>query len=412
MNINPIEKRYEFCPPRHAQWFRPICHLLSSAFLRCKFNIRHLTVHGDAPLAELIRTGQSVLVAPSHADHADPSLLIQVGRRHGFSFHFMAAREGFERGKLDRFVLQRSGAFSVDRDGADLAAIRTAMSILRECSHPLVIFPEGEIYHHHEELDLLNEGVATILLRSAGKLPSGKKSYAVPAAIRIRHDPSVAHTFSPRLDTLEKRITWKPRPHLEVVQRIYSLGSALLSIKEEEFMGASRKGDLAERIQYLQQYLVAEAEQRHGLTAVSGSVPERLKALRHVIRNQLLDDPAKLPAVRRAALHHDLDRLFAAQQLYSYPARYLSGRPSLDRIAETIFKLEEDVLDRGTYPAPRRAEICFGAPIDVAEFLNANFLNAKSGVRPITELLREKIDSLLKGEPDVGTTLSPANPFP
>jgi len=124
--------------------------------LRCQLNSRRISARGQEPLAHLARAGQPLLVAPNHADHADPGLLVTVGKRHGLAFHFMAAREAFERGWVNRFALQRSGAFSVDREGADLAAVRTAVNILREGRHPLVIFPEGEIYHHHEELALLN----------------------------------------------------------------------------------------------------------------------------------------------------------------------------------------------------------------------------------------------------------------
>jgi hypothetical protein len=293
-------------------------------------------------------------------------------------------------------VLQRSGAFSVDREGADLAAIRTAMNILRECRHPLVIFPEGEIYHHHEELDLLNDGVATILLRAAEKLPEGRKSYAVPCAIRITHDPAAAATFSPRLDVLERRITWKPRSGAEVVERIYRLCSALLAIKEEEFTGEPRSGPLLERIQHLQRYLVEQAEQRYGIAPCASPVPLRIKALRHIIRKELISGLETLSAQRREQLYDDLDRLFAAQQLYSYSGPYVRTHPSLDRIAETILKLEEDVLGDGTYPAARRAEVVFGEPIDVESFLREGGLNAKSGVRPLTELLRHRIEALMK----------------
>jgi 1-acyl-sn-glycerol-3-phosphate acyltransferase len=396
MNCERTQKRYEFCPPLYARWFRPVCHLLSAAFLRFKFNIRQVTIRGEAPLLKLVRTGQSMLVAPNHADHADPSILVEVGRRSGIAFQFMAAREGFERSRLDRFVLQRSGAFSVDREGADLASVRTAMDILRECRRPLVIFPEGEIYHHHEELDLLNDGVATILLRAAEKLPEGKRSYAVPAAIRIMQVPEVEPTFSPRLSALEQRITWKPRPHVPIVERIYSLGSALLSIKEEEYTGECRKGPLPERIQALQQHLLAEVEKRHRVNPSPQPIPVRIRNLRHTIRKGFTFNPTSLSAERARMLYDDLDRLFAAQQLYSYPGQYLH-LPTRDRIAETIFKMEEDVLGLGTYPTPRRAEITFGEPIDVAQFLVANHASAKTGVRPMTELLRARIEQLLKG---------------
>ena len=307
----------------------------------------------------------------------------------------MAAREGFERSPLSRFVLQKSGAFSVDREGADLASIKTAITTLRECRYPLVIFPEGEIYHHHEELDVLNEGVATILLRAAEKLPENKRSYAIPTAIRITHDAAVAETFADRLNLLEQRITWKPKSGLEIVDRIYRLGSALLSIKEEEFMGESQKGDLGQRIQNLQHFLVDETERKYGLNHDQDTVPSRIKILRQVIRKELTDTNNPPSGVREAELYDDLDRVYVAQQLYSYPGQYLRQNPTLDRIAETLLKLEEDVLEKETYPAPRQATVTFGKPIDVADFLRSKNLTVKTAVGPLTEFFRQRIQALM-----------------
>jgi 1-acyl-sn-glycerol-3-phosphate acyltransferase len=395
MNIFRPQQPYEFCPPRYAPWFRPALHLLSALFLRHRFKVRSVSIKAAEPVVQLVRDGHSVLVTPNHADHADPSILVHVGRRHGLTFHFMAAREGFERSRIRRFILQHSGAFSVDREGADLASIRTAMNLLRECRYPLVIFPEGEIYHHHEQLDFLNEGVATILLRAAEKLPEGKRSYAIPAAIHITHDPAIAGTFASRMAVLEQRITWKPKTRSALVDRIYGLGSALLSIKEEEFMGAAQQGDLVKRIQKLQHYLVEQGERKHGLNPGPATVPLRIKALRHAIRQKLnAATPTASPDEKRD-LYDDLEKVFAAQQLYSYPGQYLRLHPTTDRIAETIFKLEEDVLEQEHYPSSRDAEITFGEPIDANEFLRERGLNSKTGVRAMTELLRERIQMLM-----------------
>lgn len=399
MNIFRPQKPYVFCPPKYAMWFRPVLNLLSTGILRRQFNVREIDVKGAEPLARIVREGQSVLVAPNHADHADPGLLVEVGRRYGVTFHFMAARECFERSRVARFVLQKAGAFSVDREGADLASIRTAMTILQECRHPLVIFPEGEIYHHHEELDVLNDGVATILLRAADKVPESKKSYAVPVAIHITHDPSIADTFSKRLDALERRITWKPLSKMDPVDRIYRLGSALIAIKEEEFMGEAQKGPLAERIDQLRRYLVEQAEQKHGLEAGQGTIPSRIKALRHAIRKELNSGDARPSPEREEELYDDLDRVFVAQQLYSYPGQYLRENPTRDRIAETILKIEEDVTGRDRYPSPRRAKVVFDEPVDVREYLQREGLNAKTGVRPMTELLRRRIQALMAAVP-------------
>ncbi len=399
MNLHRELKPYTFRPPRYARWFRPLLHGLARGHLRFRFNVRRVTVRGESPLLRLAHGGHSVLVTPNHADHADPCLLVEVGRRHGLAFHFMAARECFERGPFSRFVLQRSGAFSIDREGNDLASLRTALNLLRAGRHPLVIFPEGEIYHHHEELDLLNEGAATLLLRTAEKLPAGRKGYAVPTSIRIQHDPVVETTFTRRLDLLEQRITWKPKTELEVMDRIYRLGSALLSIKEEEYLGETRGGNLNERIIWLQEHLVESVEQRHGVQSVDTPIPARINALRYRLRLELTTHTAALSPTRRDRLHDDLDRLFAAQQLYSYRGRYLESRPTLDRLAETLFKLEEDVLGAGTYPAARFAEIVFGEPIEVAAFVREVGANLRAAAAPLTRELRHRIQSLTRVGP-------------
>jgi hypothetical protein len=335
------------------------------------------------------------MVTPNHADHADPGLMITVGRKNDLAFHFMAAREGFERSWTGRFVLQRAGAFSVNREGGDIASIKTAIRILQEARFPLVIFPEGEIYHHKDELDELNDGVASIILRASSKLPENCRSYVVPTSIRLLHDESAKESFSDRLSVLEERITWKPRYHHDPVDRILRLGSALLSVKEEEFLGGARQGDFAERIQYLREILVDQVEKIHGLSNEGLTIPRRIKAIRAIIRKELTDTDRRPTPEREEELYDQLDRVYAAHQLYSYPGVYLRENPSVDRIAETIFKLEEDVLGKARYLGFRKAEINFDAPIDVENFLVKNRLNHKSGVGPLTELIRTRIQALL-----------------
>lgn len=392
--------KYVFRPPRYSAALVPLLVRLSDRFLlRGKYNVRQVEVRGAEQVASLCAQGHSVLIAPNHADHADPHVMAHVGRRHRLPFHFMAAREVFEeQGAIGNWVLQRMGAFSVDREGADLAAIKTAMALLKAGRHPLVVFPEGEIYHHHERLAPLNEGVATILLRSMkGQKAEEKESYLVPTALRYAYDQGVESTYSTRLSRLEKRITWKPREDLDPVDRIYRLGSGLLAIKEVEFLGTSRPGELVDRIGGLQQALVGRIESAHYGEERQGTIPERVKALRATIRRDLTDETTEGPEPQRERkLYDDLDTLFLAVQLYSYPGQYLKGRPTLHRITETLLKLEEDVLGKGLYPTPRSVTVRFGEPIAVRSFLEQGGFTVKTAVAPLTELLADGIQSMLE----------------
>lgn len=397
MNIFRPQKKYVFRPPRYSRVWAPILRRVSSGpMLTGKFKTRVTRVEGLDRLAELQREGSALLIAPNHADHADPHVLVYAARQQGVGLHFMAAREGFESGWIGAFALQRMGAFSVDREGADVAAIKTAMQILQKGKFPLVMFPEGEIYHHHEILDELNDGVASILLRAAAKnMPEGRRAYIVPTALRYVHDPAVAETFSDRISRLEQRVTWKPRPHVDVVERIYHLGGGLIALKEQEFLGHTLDAPLAERIGRFQEALVSQIEDKHGRTGSVDRIPDRVKVLRSKIRKTLNDEEQALDELAVWQLYDDLDRLFLAVQLYSYPGQYLLEDPSVDRIAETLLKLEEDVLDVGDYPVSREAMVRFDEPLAIDDYLRTHSLNTKTAVGPLTQCVAARIQEML-----------------
>lgn len=399
MNIFRPQKRYVFYPPKETSKLKPFLLWLSERIMRRKFHVREVRMEGLEELARLAEAGHSLLVAPNHADHADPHVLLYAGEQKGLHFHFMAAREGFEKHRLYAFMLRRMGCFSVDREGADIAAVKTAMDIVARRRRPLVIFPEGEIYHHHERLDQLNEGVATILLRASAKVQDGRKCFMVPTAIRYLYHDEVAGTFSDRLDKLEIRIGWKPRPKLDPVSRIYRLGGGLLALKEEEFLGQAQTGKLVDRIDQLQDKLISMVEENHGKGKENMSIPERIRLLRGKIRKELSDEEHPPPADRAEELYDDLDTIFVAAQLYSYPGQYLSEDPSTNRIAETILKLEEDVLEDGTYPASMDVSVQFGTPVDVAAFLEERQLDTKTGAKAATEYLGSAIQTMLQQAP-------------
>ena len=63
-----------------------------------------------------------------------------------------------------------------------------------------------------------------------------------------------------------------------------------------------------------------------------------------------------------------MDRIFVAHQLYSYPGNYVAEKPSIDRLAETIDKFEEDALQRPTagIRGQRECHVYFGEPIAIS----------------------------------------------
>lgn len=397
MRFLPTDLPYEFRPPKPWDWIRPLGVWWSDvAWLRKRYRVREVTPEGHwERVRELCRQGDSVLLAPNHSDHADPHAILHLAQVYKLPLRFMGARELFDGGGLQAAVLQRMGIFSVDRDGPDIAAIKTAIEIMSAGRCPLVVFPEGEIYHHHARLDPLMEGVASIVIRAAGRVAEGKSAWLVPIAMTFRHDPEVEATFSERLSRLEERIGWRSRPGMEVDERIMSLGVGLLALKELEFFGETRSGTLGERLETMCERLLRGVEERRGKDARAKTPPERVRAARYRIRKQLLDEKNPMPKDERRALKEDLYRAFTALQAHSYPGDYLLAEPSLERRAETLLKLEEDLLGECRYEVWRTATVEAGEPFHVNGMLESGELPAKGGAGPLTRMLEGRLGGML-----------------
>ena len=93
----------------------------------------------------------------------------------------------------------------------------------------------------------------------------------------------------------------------------------------------------------------------------------------------------------------DLYRAFTALQAHSYPGDYLLEHPSLHRRAETLMKLEEDLLGECQYQTWRTARVVAGQPIAVSAMLHDGSLTAKCSGK-LTHVLEDKLGALIASE--------------
>lgn len=88
---------------------------------------------------ENIPTGGCV-VCPNHVQLSDPPFAaVALGR--GTPLRLMAKKELF-RNRVFAWLIGSLGAFPIDREGADITAIKTALGCVRE-GNKLIIFPQG-----------------------------------------------------------------------------------------------------------------------------------------------------------------------------------------------------------------------------------------------------------------------------
>jgi len=401
MNRHEVVTKYKFSPPKYSRFWAPFIYKISENFyLRRQHKIVEVNVlSGGETLLEKIRQGDSLLITPNHSDHADPHVLLYINKTYKIPVHFMAARETFEVNYgLSGKVLQRAGIFSVDREGADLKAIKEAMRIVFEGNYPLVMFPEGEIYHLNEKLTPLNEGAATIMLKTAKRLKKktgNQGCFIVPTAMKYSYIDDISSTFAESMDKLERHILWAPQTHIDIVERIYKFGEALLSLKEKEYLNRTLTGSIPDRLHQQREIMVSEMEATYFSKTGKGNHPERIRKVRGRIRSILLDDDQPSQG-KIDDCYRDLDRLYFSIQMYSYPGQYIREAPSVSRIAETILKFEEDIYGECRIKGNRKSEVTFCKPINLYDFVDENGNYPKTAVHDITNQIATEIKEILE----------------
>ena len=371
--------------PTLVQYLRPFRERQQKRLIR----ISQVDVQGDDIVRERLDKGEGVMIMPNHSSHADPYVIYSAADQIGTALHVMATWHVFhEKSWLTRWLLTKHGCFSVDREANDIGAFRLATSILQDQREPLVIFPEGEIYHCNDRVTPFREGAAAIAVAAARK--SKRPISCIPCAITYRYVEDPTESLLATMSELEASIFWRPKTKLPLEQRIYDFAEVLLIVKELEYLKKSQSGRLPERIAALREHILSAVESRNQLQAAEKKVPERVKAARKTIMEQLQQE--NLEEVQRQKLEDDMEDLFLVIQSFSYPGDYVVDHPTTDRMAETIDKFEEDVLRKttATIKAERRVKVHFGEPVEVS-----SDRKVKSQSSTITSTIEQRVQEML-----------------
>ncbi|MCO6455189.1 MAG: 1-acyl-sn-glycerol-3-phosphate acyltransferase [Pirellulaceae bacterium] len=366
--------RQPYCRP--PQWWPP---KLSPAWVRWSRAARWRRLRQGQRLTAIeprnievvrdeVRRGHGVLITPNHSAHYDSAALYVAADRIEQPLYFMTAWQVFAMsGRFERWAMQRLGCFSVDRESNDRQAFKQAVQILQEAPHPLVIFPEGDIYHTSDCVTPFREGAAAIGLAAAKR--AERPLVAIPCGIKFWYTDDPTGGLCDVAAEIEQRLYLRSQPELPLPTRIHRLAEAALALKELDYLGHTRAGLLRERVLFLTSAVLQQLEARHRLAPSNGTTPERVKALRQVVIRDLeqAESPDQGGSHDLRSLQADMEDLFFVMQLFSYRGDYLANEPSVERLAETLDKFEEDVLGRDLPTVHGRRRVCldFGAPIPI-----------------------------------------------
>lgn len=388
------DRPYAFIPSRRLGWL---------AWLGAQFNRRRLPqshqivgidLEGEDELRGALRPGDGVMLTPNHPTHSDPQIMLEVLRRIGLSAEIMAAYDVFLRSRLHRWVLPRCGAFSIDRDGTDSASFRHATGVLARGRHALLVFPEGNVFLQNDIVASFNEGAAFFALKAAKDIAEhNRRVMIVPVSIKASFVEDVFPKVRQRLQQLASAVDARTTPDEDPLAQLRQTAHAALR-RNQRLRGLpeSEWDEPRKLIQAAALDLLERLELKVGLPPPNDvELMERVCRVRRAIHKVRIDETRK--ADHQAAMVW-ADEAMMAFKIASYLGDYVHSKPTLDRFAETVEKLAEDVFSEMPKPIGRRqAYVRLGTPIDLSQFLDGSGGKRRDTVQQVTQQCQSAVQA-------------------
>ncbi|MCA9071735.1 MAG: 1-acyl-sn-glycerol-3-phosphate acyltransferase [Planctomycetaceae bacterium] len=393
-----FDEPYEFIPPYRGTFWALLFRHLLKGHLRRSNGITESECRGTERLRKSLDAGHGIILAPNHCRPSDPMAMGLLNREMNINLFTMASWHVFKSDWLTAFVIRRLGAFSVYREGMDRQALNCAIEILEQATRPLVIYPEGVITRTNDRLAVLMEGTAFIARTAAKRRekqnPPGKVVIH-PVAMRYQFLGDLESTLAPVLSDIETRLSWRPQRHLSLIDRIRKLGTALLTLKEVEYVGQPQTGSIYRRLEGLIDHLLVPLEKEWLNGQGTGDVVARVKNLRIAILSDMVKK--EIPEEECERRWRQLEDVYLAQALSLYPRHYVMPNSPPERLLETVERFEEDLTDAARVHGPMRLIIEVGEAIEVSpkrpkgEKLDPVMLELESALRSQLDNLADEL---------------------
>ncbi len=395
----------DFKPAKPWGWLMALAAPLNRVFIG-----RHTTLDVRAADLTLLQSlSPGCLIAPNHSHYFDAQVTFELTRRAKRRVIYMATRELFDAWwGIGGWFYQRLGVFSVNRGGTNREARQFARAVLVTGTYDLLMFPEGEVYLLNDLVMPLKPGVARLALEAASALMrSGRDRpiLIVPVAIKYRYTEDITAALEALTARLEARVWGEPRVG-NLYPRIVALGTTLLAQKERSHGVTAIPGEgLFDRIRRLRQTLLQQLEQKHLGQVQKGFDFDRARKLMIRFQGSLVGAAGSggsggPPAVTTQVgpLTKDLEAARLCARSVAFQDDYLLQNPTPERMAETLVKLEREVLGTETRTfGRRRAVIRIAPPLDVREFLRGHDIASAGNeiIEAIVIRLQESLQAAL-----------------
>ena len=202
---------------------------LRRRIIRTGPRITDVEVRGAEHVRGALDAGHGVLITPNHSVHGDPMIVYEAAREFGSALYFMGAWQVLGLANpITRAFLRFHGCFSVDREGTDRQALQQAVDVLQNHKEPLVIFPEGEVYHCNERVTPFREGPAAMAVMAARK--AERDVVIVPCGLRYYYVEDPLPALLTLMDNVEAALFWRPTPQRPIAERLYRVADGMLGL--------------------------------------------------------------------------------------------------------------------------------------------------------------------------------------
>jgi hypothetical protein len=333
-----------------------------------RMQITRLEFRGVELLRQSLDRQAGILLASNHCRYPDPLVLGRMGWSLRRLFYYLVAYHQFKNNRWEAWWTNRMGGYSVLREGADRQAIRASVEILARADRPIVVFPEGTWFRQNDRLFPVQEGVSLIARQAARAVD--RPIVIHPVAIKYWTLADPGPEIERRLEKLERRLCWSPQAHLDLVERVEKLSSAFVALKEVGHLGEPQQGSLEDRMGRLIELLISVWEKQTLGRVTEGWPLKRARHLRiHLVR-RLQEIDGNLEEERRT--RQALDDLMVCECLLGNFPDYLRERPSPERLAEAVQRMEEIFTDSEELPVVAHgAIVAVGPAMDVRAFATA-----------------------------------------
>jgi 1-acyl-sn-glycerol-3-phosphate acyltransferase len=400
-----------------------LADLIMPAYLRRVMGVTRVELDAASRARLEALRGQRVMLTPNHPSY-EPAVLYKVSRQLGLRFCWLAAREVFEQWQQG-WLVGRVGAYSVDRAVRDEQSLSATRRILCEGRDWLVLFPEGQEYYLHDTLLPFLPGAARAGFEALDELrASGSDAplYIVPVALRYFYDGDMRLRMDAILRELELKLGLpSPRPGPDeglrswLHGRLSAVADHVLDANESLYgLPSLEDGSISERLSRLRETIMERAADALGAPRPDLAQPLRnrlrklMVAANAVVHSRAADEGVYAQdihsrRVRRALrIKEDLRRVIGFVALTD---AYALEVPTVERLMDTLGRLEVEVLGRLRFYPPRIVRVVVGEPID----LGARFADWQARGEDCAEALTAELEAavrgLLAGTAELMTTL-------